>query len=80
MAEKGESTGLEDLEGFGSILRNGHGRGFVKLAVPAMNGMMEAGAIFVGQLVSPEAVGDIVVAFNMVSIKMALAVLFATFF
>ena len=66
------------------LLEMSLGKVFMKLALPAMIGMMSVGlynmadAIFVGQLVSPEGVGAIVVAFNIVSLNMALAMLFAT--
>lgn len=66
------------------LLEMSFGKVFTKLALPAMIGMMSVGlynladAIFVGQLVSPEGVGAIVVAFNLVSLNIALAMLFAT--
>ena len=56
---------------------------FFKLALPAMIGMMAVGlynvvdAIFVGQLVSAEGVGAIVVAYNISLLNMAGAMLFA---
>lgn len=59
------------------------GKLFVKLAIPSMIGMLAVGlynlvdAIFVGQFVSSEGVGAIVVAYNIVLVNMGVAMLFA---
>lgn len=55
---------------------------FIKIAIPSMLGMLALGlynmvdAIFVGQLVSSEGVGAIVVAYNIVTLNLAGAMLF----
>lgn len=65
------------------LLEMSMGKLFMKLAIPAMIGMVAVGlynmvdAIFVGQLVSAEGVGAIVVAFNIVTLNFAGAMLFA---
>lgn len=59
------------------------GKLFVKLAIPAMVGMLAVAlynmvdAIFVGQLVSAEGVGAIVIAYNITLLNMACAMLLA---
>ena len=65
------------------LLEMSMGKLFIKLGIPAMIGMMAVGlynvvdAIFVGQLVSAEGVGAIVVAYNISLLNMAGAMLFA---
>ncbi len=66
------------------LLEMSMGKIFMKLAVPAMLGMLAVGlynmvdAIFVGQLVSAEGVGAIVVAYNIVLLNIAISMLFAS--
>lgn len=56
---------------------------FMKLAIPSVLGMLAVGlynlidAIFVGQLVSAEGVGAIVIAYNITLLNMAITMLFA---
>lgn len=65
------------------LLELNMGKLFVKLALPAMIGMIAVGlynmvdAIFVGQFVSAEGVGAIVVSYNITLLNMAIAMLFA---
>lgn len=65
------------------LLEMSMGKLFMKLGIPAMIGMMAVGlynlvdAIFVGQLVSAAGVGAVVVAFNILALNMAGAMLFA---
>ncbi len=56
---------------------------FIKMALPAMAGMVAVGlynlvdAIFIGQFVSAEGVGAVVISYNVVLLNMAVAMLFA---
>ncbi|WP_347489077.1 MATE family efflux transporter [Desulfoscipio sp. XC116] len=65
------------------LLEMSMGRLFMKLGIPAMVGMLAVGlynmvdAIFVGQLISAEGVGAIVLAYNITLLNMACAMLFA---
>lgn len=65
------------------LLEMSMGTLFIKLAVPALIGMVAVGlynmvdAIFVGQLVSAEGVGAVVIAYNITLLNMAGAMLFA---
>jgi putative MATE family efflux protein len=65
------------------LLEMSIGKLFLKLAIPAMVGMLAVGlynmvdAIFVGQFVSGEGVGAIVVAYNIVLLNIAVAMLLA---
>lgn len=65
------------------LLTSSMGKLFVKLAIPSMIGMLAVGlynlvdAIFVGQFVSSNGVGAIVVAYNIVMVNTGVAMLFA---
>lgn len=65
------------------LLEASMGKLFIKMAIPAVVGMMAVGlynlvdAIFVGQLVSSEGVGAIALAYNITLLNMAVAMLFA---
>ncbi|MCT4566479.1 MAG: MATE family efflux transporter [Maledivibacter sp.] len=66
------------------LLEMSMGKLFMKLAIPSMIGMMVIGlynmvdAIFVGRFVSAEGVGAIVVAYNIIALNFAVAMLLAT--
>lgn len=65
------------------LLELSMGKLFIKLAIPAMIGMLVVGlynmvdAIFVGQFVSSDGVGAIVLAYNVVTLNMAVSMLLA---
>ncbi|WP_026896238.1 MATE family efflux transporter [Clostridiisalibacter paucivorans] len=65
------------------LLEMSMGKLFIKLAIPAMIGMIAVGlynmidAIFVGQLVSAEGVGAIVLGYNIILLNLAVSMLLA---